>query len=41
MHDPVRTVDRQVWRGGSPAEGLRTIPEETAIALTYNGAPTP
>jgi FdhD protein len=37
MHDPVRTVDRQVWRGGSPAEGMRAIPEETAIALTYNG----
>src|SRR3981189_2199605 len=37
MHDPVRTGDRQVWRGGSPAEGMRAIPEETAIALTYNG----
>jgi FdhD protein len=37
VHDPVRTVDRQVWRGGSPAEGKRAIPEETAIALTYNG----
>src|ERR1700716_920203 len=37
MHDPVRTVDREVWRGGSPAEGMRAIPEETAIALTYNG----
>src|SRR5882724_1269742 len=37
MHDPVRTVDRQVWRGSSPAEGMRAIPEETAIALTYNG----
>src|SRR5712664_2588341 len=37
MHDPVRTVDRQVWRGNSPAAGMRAIPEETAIALTYNG----
>jgi len=37
VHDPVRTVDRQVWRGSSPAEGMRAIPEETAIALTYNG----
>jgi len=37
MHDPVRTVDRQVWRGSSPAEGTRAIPEETALALTYNG----
>jgi FdhD protein len=42
MHDPVRTVDRQVWREsglgqGSVGEGTRIIPEETAIALTYNG----
>src|SRR6266436_5740806 len=37
VYDPVRTVDRQVWRGNSPAEGMRAIPEETAIALTYNG----
>jgi FdhD protein len=37
MHDPVRTVDRQVWRDGSVSEGARAIPEETALALTYNG----
>ena len=37
MHDPVRTVDRQVWRDGSLSEGTRLIPEETALALTYNG----
>jgi FdhD protein len=37
MHDPVRTVHRQVWRDGSVNEGTRAIPEETAIALTYNG----
>ena len=37
MHDPVRTVDRQVWRDGGLSEGTRTIPEETALALTYNG----
>ncbi|HET6838262.1 MAG TPA: formate dehydrogenase accessory sulfurtransferase FdhD [Bradyrhizobium sp.] len=37
MRDPVRTVDRQVWRDGSLGRGTRTIPEETAIALTYNG----
>jgi FdhD protein len=37
MHDPVRTVDRQVWRDGGPSRGRRAIPEETAIALTYNG----
>jgi FdhD protein len=37
MHKPVRTVNRQVWRDGSQNEGARTIPEETALALTYNG----
>src|ERR1700687_1911431 len=37
MHTPVRTVRRQVWRQSGASEGLRTIPEETAIALTYNG----
>src|SRR6202795_1891358 len=37
MHDPVRKVDRQVWRDGSAREGSRLIPEETALALTYNG----
>ena len=42
MRDPVRTVDRKVWRDGSLVqgsfgEGARIIPEETALALTYNG----
>ena len=42
MRDPVRTVDRKVWResgpnAGSLGDGARIIPEETAIALTYNG----
>ena len=37
MHTPVRTVRRQVWRESSASDGLRTIPEETALALTYNG----
>jgi FdhD protein len=37
MHDPVRNVDRQVWRSDGVSEGTRAIPEETAIALTYNG----
>ncbi len=37
MRKPVCTVDRRVWRDGSLNDGARTIPEETAIALTYNG----
>jgi FdhD protein len=37
MHQPVRTVSRQVWRESGASDGLRTIPEETALALTYNG----
>jgi FdhD protein len=37
MHKPVRTVDRRVWRDGGQNESARAIPEETAIALTYNG----
>ena len=37
MHDPVRTVNRKVWRDGSASESARVIPEETALALTYNG----
>jgi FdhD protein len=37
VHDPVHIVDRGVWREGSLREGPRAIPEETALALTYNG----
>jgi FdhD protein len=37
VRNPVRTVDRQIWRDGSISEGARAIPEETAIALTFNG----
>src|SRR4029077_6823851 len=37
MHDPVRIVGRQIWRNGDCSDGARLIPEETAIALTYNG----
>ena len=37
MPCPVYTADRQVWRDGHLGEGTRLIPEETAIALTYNG----
>ena len=37
MPRPVYTADRQVWRQGSLNGGVRQIPEETALALTYNG----
>ena len=42
MRDPVRPVGRKVWRESGPSqgslvEGTRIIPEETALALTYNG----
>src|ERR1700723_4755707 len=37
MRNPVRTVDRLVWRDARLSEGTRAIPEETALALTYNG----
>jgi FdhD protein len=37
VHDPVRTVDRLAWRDGRLSENTRAIPEETALALTYNG----
>jgi FdhD protein len=36
-HDPTQTVDRLVWRDSCAGEGRRSIPEETALALTYNG----
>src|SRR4030095_9388371 len=37
MPKAVTTADRQIWRDGHLSEGTRLIPEETAIALTYNG----
>jgi FdhD protein len=37
VHEPVRTVVRKVWRDGCASESARVIPEETALALTYNG----
>ena len=37
MSGPVYSADRQVWRDGRLDEGVRQIPEETALALTYNG----
>src|SRR4030088_2893933 len=37
MPGPVYIADRKIWRDGSLSEGTRLIPEETALALTYNG----
>jgi FdhD protein len=37
MRDPVRMAERQVWRDGGVSGGVRAIPEEAALALTYNG----
>jgi FdhD protein len=37
MRGPVRKADRQIWRDGSLSKGTRLIPEESALALTYNG----
>jgi FdhD protein len=37
LRDPVRTVGRLAWRDNRLSEGTRAIPEETALALTYNG----
>ena len=37
MIEPVCIVARQRWHEGCPSFGSRSIPEETAVALTYNG----
>ena len=33
----LRSVRLQAWRGGATASGVRAIPEEQAVALTYDG----
>jgi FdhD protein len=37
MMESAQIVRRQIWRESGPSPGSRSIPEETAVALTYNG----
>jgi len=37
MRRPVSAATRKAWRDGRLTDGTRLIPEETALALTYNG----
>jgi FdhD protein len=37
LRDPARTINRLAWRDSRLGEGARAIPEETPLALTYNG----
>jgi FdhD protein len=37
MHVPVQAIDREIWRDDVANHGTRLIPEETPLALTYNG----
>jgi FdhD protein len=37
MMEPARIVHRQIWRESGISSGNRSIPEETAVAVTYNG----
>jgi FdhD protein len=37
MMESAAVVHRQIWRVGGLSSGNRSIPEETAVAITYNG----
>lgn len=37
MFEPVRKAERTVWRRNGASAGVRAVPEETALAITYNG----
>jgi len=34
---PAQAVHRRIWREGNLSAGRRSIPEEAAVAITYNG----
>ncbi len=38
MPDPVVPVQRIAWRGDTAQDGVRVVPRETPVALTYNRA---
>lgn len=38
MPDPVVPVQRTAWRGDTAQDGVRIVPRETPVALTYNRA---
>lgn len=35
---PTRSVHREIWRDGSQSSGDRLVPEETPVALVYDGS---
>lgn len=37
MREPTASVACSIWRRQGAADGKRVIPEETAVAFTYNG----
>src|ERR1700761_6806413 len=38
MPDPIAPASRVAWRGDAAHDGVRRVPRETPVALTYNRA---